>query len=325
MSTPDSSASRRTATTAHEQRECRSCNGFGLVLLDAEYDFETGELAQETIGVPSLPRQRQRVGLSVRCTQAARVIDVYTSHWRSPLLADVDAQIISISRGAPRWRLPFPYRRMRELAPNDRTWATKDEQEYEASYAQQLEEIGAEAILERLEMVAGGLPAVLLCWEKPGEWCHRRMLADFLRERAGLVVPELRPGDAAPTRPDAAAPAAVRTLRRGDVHDEERKSALYARVSYDERARGSDSTGGQLRRLRDWAAGEGWEVVGEYVDEDWSGKQLARPSLNGLRERVQEGDVAFVLTARRDRLVRSGYRRRYSMGSLLCTGPRPGR
>ena len=88
------------------------------------------------------------------------------------------------------------------------------------------------------------------------------------------------------------------------------KVALYARVSYDERARGSDSTGGQLRRLREWAAGEGWEVVGEYMDEDWSGKQLARPSLNRLRERVRAGDVTFVLTARRDRLVRSGYRRR---------------
>jgi hypothetical protein len=32
-----------------ELRECRSCNGFGLALLDAEYDFETGELIQESI------------------------------------------------------------------------------------------------------------------------------------------------------------------------------------------------------------------------------------------------------------------------------------
>ncbi len=28
-------------------RECRSCNGHGLVLVDAEYDFESGELAEE--------------------------------------------------------------------------------------------------------------------------------------------------------------------------------------------------------------------------------------------------------------------------------------
>jgi len=36
----------------HESRECRSCNGFGLVLLDAEYDFESGELTQESTECP---------------------------------------------------------------------------------------------------------------------------------------------------------------------------------------------------------------------------------------------------------------------------------
>lgn len=30
-----------------EQKVCRSCNGHGLVLLDAEYDPTTGELVQE--------------------------------------------------------------------------------------------------------------------------------------------------------------------------------------------------------------------------------------------------------------------------------------
>ena len=35
-----------------EQTECRSCNGFGLVLLDAEYDFESGELVQESTECP---------------------------------------------------------------------------------------------------------------------------------------------------------------------------------------------------------------------------------------------------------------------------------
>ena len=36
----------------HEQRECRSCNGLGLVLLDCEYDFESGELTQESTTGP---------------------------------------------------------------------------------------------------------------------------------------------------------------------------------------------------------------------------------------------------------------------------------
>ncbi len=48
----------------------------------------------------------------------------------------------------------------------------------------QLEEIGARAILELLEALSGGKPVVTVCWEKladPSEWCHRRMLADYLR------------------------------------------------------------------------------------------------------------------------------------------------
>jgi site-specific DNA recombinase len=84
----------------------------------------------------------------------------------------------------------------------------------------------------------------------------------------------------------------------------------YARVSYDERAREGYSTEGQIRLLREWAASEGWEVVEEFVDEDWSGRQLSRPGLNRLRERVRQGGIGYVLTTKRDRLVRDGYRRR---------------
>ncbi|MDP9476313.1 MAG: DUF488 domain-containing protein [Actinomycetota bacterium] len=101
---------------------------------------------------------------------------------------------MSISRGEPRWRLPFPYRRMRELAPNDRAWAQKDPEAFEEAYTLQLEELGARAILERLEALSDGRPTVLLCWKRPGEFCHRRTLAESLRAKLGIEVPELRPG-----------------------------------------------------------------------------------------------------------------------------------
>jgi len=37
----------RIAPDARTLKECRSCNGHGLVLVDAEYDPTTGELVQE--------------------------------------------------------------------------------------------------------------------------------------------------------------------------------------------------------------------------------------------------------------------------------------
>lgn len=132
---------------------------------------------------------------------------IYTSHWRSPLLQDLGAVIVSISRGQPRWPLPFKYRKLRALAPNDRTWALEDQERFEESYREQLGELGADRILADLEGMDDGRPVVLLCWERPTEeCCHRWTLARYLREETGLVVPELEAGMLT-KRPDAPQPA----------------------------------------------------------------------------------------------------------------------
>ncbi len=121
----------------------------------------------------------------------------YTSHWRNPELGELDAQIVSISRGQPRRRLPFRYRKLTSLAPGDATWSAIDRESFEEAYWTQLEELGAGTILADLERVSGGRPVVALCWErldKPGDWCHRTMLARFLEEQTSIGVPELKPG-----------------------------------------------------------------------------------------------------------------------------------
>ena len=103
--------------------------------------------------------------------------------------------------------MPYEYRRVRELAPDNATWAEKDAEAFRLSYERQLAEIGADAILARLERVSGGLPVVLLCFEdvrQPGTWCHREHLAAWLREH-GAAVEELGPGKL-PERPDVPAP-----------------------------------------------------------------------------------------------------------------------
>ncbi len=119
---------------------------------------------------------------------------LFTSHWRNPELRNLDATIIGISRGTPRWNPGFRYRVLRSLAPGDEAWSAGDRQGYEAAYIRQLEEIGAAAILSDLEHIAGDRSAVLLCWERPGdEFCHRWLLARYIEQEAGIVVPELQP------------------------------------------------------------------------------------------------------------------------------------
>lgn len=149
----------------------------------------------------ALRRHGSRVGVPV---PEEGVIELYTSHWRSPLLAKADAQMVSISRGQPRWSLPFKYRRLGELAPGDEAWRREDTGEFERAYLDQLERLGASRVLSDLESIGGGRPVVCLCWEKladPDEYCHRLTLGRFLEEKAGIVDPKLKPGDV-PERED---------------------------------------------------------------------------------------------------------------------------
>ena len=94
------------------------------------------------------------------------------------------------------------------LAPGDAAWNAPDRRSFEKSYRTQLEELGAERILDDLERVSGGRPVVAVCWERldeSGAWCHRTMLARYLEEQVNIEVRELAPG-MLPPRPDTPEP-----------------------------------------------------------------------------------------------------------------------
>lgn len=128
-----------------------------------------------------------------------------TSYWSNPLLGEVDALAVSTSRSQPRYKLPYSYRRADELAPNDRVWNAGTD-EWRDLYHDQLDALGPDAVLGRLADLGGGKPVIVLCFEKDRADCHRGVLAEWLSARAGLTVPELRPGDL-PARPDAPQPS----------------------------------------------------------------------------------------------------------------------
>jgi hypothetical protein len=56
---------------------------------------------------------------------------------------------------------------------------------FAAEYAKQLARLNPQKIVDEL-----GPDAILLCWEAPGEYCHRRIVAHWLETELGLVVPE---------------------------------------------------------------------------------------------------------------------------------------
>ena len=100
--------------------------------------------------------------------------------------------LVSIAWKTPEW---FKGRCYPALAPKSQM-LKMGEEEYRQKY---------QAILDRLEphqvYMDLGPGAVILCWEQPGEFCHRRLVAAWLEEALGVTVPEL-PGNYNPYQRD---------------------------------------------------------------------------------------------------------------------------
>lgn len=65
---------------------------------------------------------------------------------------------------------------------------TGDQTAYESSYREQvLSKLNARIVFEEL-----GENAVLLCYEKPGQFCHRHIVAEWFHEKIGIEVREIK-------------------------------------------------------------------------------------------------------------------------------------
>lgn len=103
--------------------------------------------------------------------------------------ASANLAAVSIARWPPRWW--NGNRRYITLAPSidllNRSRAGLSWQQYVIEYRRD--------VLDRLDpakVVADlGDDAILLCWEKPGEDCHRRLVAEWLEKFLGIIVPEM--------------------------------------------------------------------------------------------------------------------------------------
>lgn len=108
---------------------------------------------------------------------------------------------IVISRAIPRWIEP-EYQRYPKLAPGG--WFNNPEYinnqtAYRKRYvAEILAPLDPEEVWKQLHQLVSGAEPILLCWEplkKPGEWCHRRMVAEWFEEMLGVTVPEHVPAE----------------------------------------------------------------------------------------------------------------------------------
>ena len=116
-----------------------------------------------------------------------------TSYYFSNRIREPGLNLVVVSNSYPR-HLPWlkEARQYRKLCPG---WSlVKEYKKHNISWQNYIE-IYHEDILDKLdpETVYSDLgeDAVILCWEKPGKLCHRRLIADWLYDHLRIRVNEL--------------------------------------------------------------------------------------------------------------------------------------
>jgi hypothetical protein len=109
---------------------------------------------------------------------------IFTSNFK---IAGHLPQAVAISQGIPRgWQ----GKRYKPLAPPWNLVKLTDNAQFIRLYrAQVLDRLDAIQVLREI----GGDNLILLCWEAPGEFCHRRVVAAWLQKEVGVLVEEFNP------------------------------------------------------------------------------------------------------------------------------------
>jgi hypothetical protein len=98
---------------------------------------------------------------------------------------------VQTSIGRPRW-IAYEVEPWPAVMP----WGLLGEEDPEVFrrwYRHRLHRLTPRILAELAELRAkyDGWPLALCCFEKPGEWCHRTLLAGWISERIGEEVQEL--------------------------------------------------------------------------------------------------------------------------------------
>jgi len=109
---------------------------------------------------------------------------IYTSHYKGLRRIPGTVRRVAISRGIPRWVSRELLVIEQRLAPT-RAMLSLDRGDYDAAFHQLLAALDPRDVWESLPRTA-----VLLCWEAPNVWCHRRLVAEWLERGLGVTVPE---------------------------------------------------------------------------------------------------------------------------------------
>lgn len=106
---------------------------------------------------------------------------IYTSYFANiRSLATEGITPISIARYSPRW---FNGARFTSLAPTGYMLSEACSREnYLKGYESILNNLNAADVVREIEAISKGRDVALCCYEKPGDFCHRHLLSEWLRK-----------------------------------------------------------------------------------------------------------------------------------------------
>lgn len=92
------------------------------------------------------------------------------------------------------------------------------------------------------------------------------------------------------------------------------RAALYARVSTEDQAVEGFSLDAQVKKLEAYCGQEGFDVVGRFIDDGYSGRNTRRPAYKQMLDEIDSWDVLVVL--KMDRIHRNSVNFTQMMGVL---------
>lgn len=116
---------------------------------------------------------------------------IYTSYFgNSKKLQQAGIKVIGISLYPPRW---FNGISLKQVAPTKSILFAngQTQEEYTRRYRSEvLSRQDMQQFLKTVEQASGGQDVALCCYEKPEDFCHRHILADWIKEKLGIEISE---------------------------------------------------------------------------------------------------------------------------------------
>ena len=119
--------------------------------------------------------------------KAMRIYTSYFGNYRK--LAAANIKMICVALGRPKF---YNAPQIIEVAPRrymlDDKWTYE---EYTSMYLNDvLAKVNPQELIQTIQQHSEGKDVALCCYEKPGDFCHRHILAKWLTEKTGIEITE---------------------------------------------------------------------------------------------------------------------------------------